>query len=158
MFREKLGHLEGGTQTLVDALIREIESNGGQILLSEKVKTIKCFETHGIVETLSSSFKASHVICTTPLQELPLIEPPFNSELSKKYNGFIAIGCIIKGETNNFDIISNIITDAIMKLSIHLKKPIGNAILTCYNFKQAQKRIVKGAEAATAVMSVLKNV
>ena len=52
------------------------------------------------------------------------------SRLAKKYEGFIAIGCVIKGETANFDLISNAITNGIMQLSINQKKPIGNSIIT----------------------------
>ena len=75
----------------------------------------------------------------------------------KKYDGFVAIGCIIKGKTKNFDLITSSITDAIMYLSIISKKPIGNAILTCFKKTRAQKRISKGVEAAKAVIEVLKN-
>jgi 6,7-dimethyl-8-ribityllumazine synthase len=73
----------------------------------------------------------------------------------KKYDGFIAIGSIIKGETPNFSLISNAIINGIMKLSILHKKPIGNAIITCLNKDQAEKRADKGKEAAKAVLEVL---
>ncbi len=73
----------------------------------------------------------------------------------KKFDAFIALGCVIKGETPHFDFISEASTNAIMKLSIDSKKPIGNGILTCLNFKQAKARKKKGAEAAHAVLSVL---
>ena len=73
----------------------------------------------------------------------------------KKYDGFIAVGCIIKGETPNFSLISNAIINGIMKLSILHKKPIGNAIITCLNKDQAEKRANKGREAAEAVLEVL---
>ena len=73
----------------------------------------------------------------------------------KKYDGFIALGCVIKGETPHFDFISTASTNAIMKLSIDSKKPIGNGIITCLNMKQAKARKKKGAEAANAVLSVL---
>ena len=43
----------------------------------------------------------------------------------KKYDGFIALGCVIKGETPHFDFISSASTQAIMKLSVDNKKPIG---------------------------------
>ena len=79
------------------------------------------------------------------------------SKLAKKYDGFIAIGCIIKGETTNFDLISNAITNGIMQISVNEKKPIGNAILTCFNKNQAKDRFNRGAEAAKAVIAVLKN-
>ena len=73
----------------------------------------------------------------------------------KKFDGFIALGCVIKGQTPHFDFISQTSTDAIMKLSINSKKPIGNGIITCLNMKQAKARKKKGAEAANAVLSVL---
>lgn len=78
------------------------------------------------------------------------------SKLIKKYDGFIAIGCIIKGETANFDLISRAITDGIMQLSISHKKPIGNSIITSFNRPQAEARLEKGIEAVTAVLEVLK--
>ena len=73
----------------------------------------------------------------------------------KKFDGFIALGCVIKGQTPHFDFISQASTDAIMKLSINSKKPIGNGIITCLNMNQAKARKKKGAEAANAVLSVL---
>ena len=73
----------------------------------------------------------------------------------KKFDGFIALGCVIKGKTPHFDFISQASTDAIMKMSINSKKPIGNGIITCLNMKQAKARKKKGAEAANAVLSVL---
>lgn len=73
----------------------------------------------------------------------------------KKYDAFIALGCVIKGQTPHFDFISQATTDAIMKLSIENKKPIGNGIITCLNMKQAIARKKKGREAAHAAISVL---
>ena len=73
----------------------------------------------------------------------------------KKYDAFIALGCVIKGQTPHFDFISQASTNAIMKLSIDSKKPIGNGIITCLNMKQAKARKKKGAEAARAVLSIL---
>jgi len=76
----------------------------------------------------------------------------------KKYDGFIALGCVIKGETPHFDFISQATTDAIMKLSIDYKKPIGNGIITSLNKLQAAYRSKKkGSEAANAVIKVLDN-
>ena len=73
----------------------------------------------------------------------------------KKYDAFIALGCVIKGETPHFDFISSASTQAIMNLSVNSKKPIGNGIITCLNVKQAKARGGKGKEAANAVVSVL---
>ena len=58
----------------------------------------------------------------------------------KKYDAFIALGCVIKGETPHFDYISKTTIDALMKLSIENKKPIGNGIITALNKDQARAR------------------
>ena len=60
----------------------------------------------------------------------------------KKYDAFVALGCVIKGETPHFDFISKSSIDAIMKLSIESKKPIGNGILTCLNKDQAIELLI----------------
>jgi 6,7-dimethyl-8-ribityllumazine synthase len=73
----------------------------------------------------------------------------------KKYQGFLALGCVIKGKTPHFNFISKVSFEAIMKLSIDNKKPIGNGIITCLNMKQAIERKKKGKEAARALISVL---
>ena len=72
-----------------------------------------------------------------------------------KFDGFIALGIIMKGETPNFTLISQAITNGLMEISISYKKPIGNAILTCLNNKQAEERGTKGKEAVSAVLNVL---
>ncbi len=73
----------------------------------------------------------------------------------KKYDAFLALGCVIKGETPHFDFISTSSTEAIMNLSIKYKKPVGNGIITCLNKKQAKAREKKGKESALAIISVL---
>ena len=79
----------------------------------------------------------------------------------KNYDGFIALGCVIRGETPHFDFISKTTFEGLMKLSIDNKKPIGNGIITSLNLQQAIKRSGaskkkgKGKEATKAVLSVL---
>ena len=73
----------------------------------------------------------------------------------KKFDAFIALGCVIKGKTPHFDFISQSSTNAIMDIAVNSKKPIGNGILTCLNINQAKIRKKKGAEAAEAIVSVL---
>ena len=96
---------------------------------------------------------------------IKIIEVPGSFEIPvviskniKKYDGFVALGSIIKGETPHFDFISQTVTDAIMQLSVNSKKPIANGIITTLNKKQAEFRsLTKGQESATAVLSVLDN-
>tara|TARA_Y100000815_G_scaffold232623_1_gene223387 strand:- start:148 stop:633 length:486 start_codon:yes stop_codon:yes gene_type:complete len=73
----------------------------------------------------------------------------------KDFDAFIALGCVIKGETPHFDFISKAAINGIMNLSINHKKPIMNGIITCLNKKQAKERADpkkkdKGGEAARA--------
>ena len=91
------------------------------------------------------------IISVPGVFEIPLII----SKNIKKFDGFIALGCVIKGQTPHFDFISKSSIDAIMQLSINSKKPIGNGIITCLDKKQARARINKGAEATGAVISIL---
>ena len=86
--------------------------------------------------------------------------PHVISKNVKKFDAFIALGCVIKGETPHFDFISKSSIDAIMKLSVESKKPIGNGILTCLNKVQAVERADKsnknkGKEAADAAIELL---
>ena len=73
----------------------------------------------------------------------------------KKFDAFLALGCVIKGQTPHFDFISQASTNAIMDISVSQKKPVSNGIITCLNMKQAKARKNKGAEAANAVISIL---
>ena len=81
--------------------------------------------------------------------------PVIISKNIKKFDGFVAIGCVIRGKTAHFDLISKSVIDAIMNISVNNKKPIGNCILTCFNYKQALSRKNKGKEAAFALNSIL---
>tara|TARA_Y100000768_G_C23605622_1_gene508103 strand:- start:138 stop:563 length:426 start_codon:yes stop_codon:yes gene_type:complete len=82
-----------------------------------------------------------------------------------KYDGFIALGCVIKGKTPHFDLICKSSFNAITTLSITYNKPIGNGIITAFSKKQAFERSGKiksnkpnkGYEAAKAVLSILNN-
>ena len=67
------------------------------------------------------------------------------SKNQKKFDAFIALGCVIKGQTPHFDFISKASIDAIMRISVNSKKPVGNGIITCLNMKQAVARKKKGA-------------
>ena len=78
----------------------------------------------------------------------------------KKYNAFIALGCVIKGETPHFDFISSAAINGIMDLSIKHEMPIMNGIVTCLNKDQAIERCNpnkknKGGEAAQALLHLL---
>ena len=79
------------------------------------------------------------VISVSGAFEIPLMI----SRNLKKFDGFIAIGCVIKGQTSHYDFICNSVFSALIGLMIKSNKPIANSILTTNNSDQALKRVKK---------------
>ena len=83
----------------------------------------------------------------------------------KNFDGFVALGCVIKGRTPHFDLICTSTFNAIINLSVNYNKPVGNGIITALNLDQAHQRSKKlsnkkpnkGSEAAKAIISILNN-
>ena len=111
----------------------------------------------GAIDTLKENSFVYELINAPGCFEIPyLIKKNINN-----YDGFIALGCIIKGETYHFEVISNETTRKIMDISVDNLLPIGLGILTCYSLEQAIIRSDvnkknKGREAALACISLLK--
>jgi len=116
---------------------RSLIAAASKILKSQGIKNYKIFKVPGV-------FEIPYVI----------------SKNINKYDGFIALGCVIKGQTPHFKFISTSTINAIMHLSITNKKPISNGIITCLNKRQAldrsRKGNNKGEESARAILSLLK--
>ena len=110
----------------------------------------------GLIQSAKKKFSKNYIL---DIKEVPGVFeiPVVISKHIKRYDGFLALGCVIKGQTPHFDFISLATTNAIMDLSVNSKKPIGNGVITCLNMKQAKARKRKGAEAADAVISVLSH-
>ena len=108
-------------------------------------------------ELLKSAKEELNKFAKIKIIEVPgVFEIPVTiSKNIKKFDGFVALGCVIQGETPHFKFISKSAIDAIMNISVDYKKPVGNGILTCLNKDQANARGKKGGEAAHAVKSVL---
>ena len=77
------------------------------------------------------------------------------------YDGYIALGCVIRGETTHYEIVSNESARGLMDLSVHQRLAIGNGILTVENEDQAWARTKadrvedKGANAAKAALAMI---
>ena len=116
---------------------RDLIDAASKILKTHGVKSYKLFKVPGVFE-------------------LPFVI----AKNINKYDGFIALGCVIKGETPHFEFISRSTINALMHLAITYKKPIGNGIITSFNKKQALERSGKknnkGKESAKAMLSLLK--
>ena len=86
------------------------------------------------------------------------------SKNMKKYDAFLALGCVIKGQTPHFDLLCFSLFNSILSISVKYNKPIGNGVITALNLNQAKQRSKinsnkpnKGSEASNAVISILKN-
>ena len=80
--------------------------------------------------------------------------------MENQFDGFIAVGCVIRGETTHYEIVSTESSRGLAKLGLE-KVCIGNAILTVENRLQAEKRadpkvFDKGGEACNALLSIIK--
>jgi 6,7-dimethyl-8-ribityllumazine synthase len=80
---------------------------------------------------------------------------------TKKYDALVAIGCVIKGETDHFYYICNEASRGIMEVMLKFDIPIGFGVLTTKNSKQAEVRSRgkenKGREAAEAALAMATN-
>jgi len=77
------------------------------------------------------------------------------------YDGFVALGCVIRGETYHFEIVANQSAAGLMELGLHYGLCIGNGILTCESEEQAIARAApddrnKGGDAARACLALIE--
>ena len=111
--------------------------------------------SNGLLRSAQSKLQGTYSISVIKVPGVFEI-PVTISKNIKKFDAFLALGCVIKGQTPHFDFISTASTNAIMQLSINSNKPVGNGILTCLSMRQAKARVKKGIEASSAIISVLK--
>ena len=126
------------------------------IIVSNFYPKISKMLVDGAVSKLKKNKISNFQIITVPgTFEIPVVV----SNLINKYDAFIVLGCVIKGQTSHFHYLCSSVINALINLSIKSKKPIGNGILTCDNKKQAVNRADpnkkdKGGDAANAAISV----
>ncbi len=121
------------TERLLDGAARVLEENGIE------------FDVHWV----EGSF------------EIPQLIGKLIDESDREYEGFIALGCIIKGETDHNDHIARAVSYGLMKLAIETGIPITFGILTVDSIEQALNRAGgkfgnKGEEAARALLPLIR--
>ena len=125
------------------------------IIVSNFYPKISTMLIEGAVSKLKKNKIPDYKIITVPgTFEIPVVV----SNLINKYDAFVTLGCVIKGETSHFHYLCSSVINALTNLSIKSKKPIGNGILTCDNKKQAIERADpnkndKGGDAVNAAIS-----
>ena len=110
-----------------------------------------------VLELKKNNIKNPKIITVPGTFEIPVV---ISSKI-KKYDAFIVLGCVIKGQTPHFHYICSTVINSLVNLSLKFNKPIGNGILTCNNKKQAITRANpnlkdKGGDAAKAAISLYK--
>ena len=124
------------------------------IVASDYYKEITRNLIKGCLSKIKSKNKNVVIIKIPGTFEIPVVI----SKNLKKFDGFVALGCVIKGETPHFDFLCNSTFSSLLNLSTKSRKPIGNGIITALNMSQAKKRsLIKGKEAANAVIEIIKN-
>ena len=89
--------------------------------------------------------------------EIPLAVK--HAAASKKYDGIVALGCVLRGETPHFEYISRAVSDGLQSVALETGIPIGFGVLTVHTVEQAMERSGesgnKGFEAATAALEMI---
>lgn len=89
--------------------------------------------------------------------EIPLAAK--SAALSKKYDGIVALGCVLRGETPHFEYISSAVSNGLSQAALETGIPIGFGVLTVDTVEQAMERSGesgnKGFEAATAALEMI---
>ncbi|MFH0819963.1 MAG: 6,7-dimethyl-8-ribityllumazine synthase [bacterium] len=130
------------------------------IVVSEFNRDITGSLLKGALETLRSNKVKDNnikIIWVPGSFEIPLACQKLAT--SKKFDGLIALGCVIKGETDHYYYIAGEASRGVMDVILKFNIPIGFGIITTNNLKQAQARCHgksnKGREAALAVLEMI---
>ena len=126
------------------------------VVVSDYYKDISSSLLKGSVNELKrNGYKNIKIKFVSGAFEIPNI---ISSNITK-YKAFIALGCIIKGETQHYEFLSSTVTNAIRNVSFENNTPILNGILTVENEQQAidraGKKMDKGSEFASASLEIM---
>ena len=131
------------------------------IVVADYYKEITDSLTNAAVEHLQNNNTNYEIFKVPGVYEIPQF---INWKLSKKkINLFIALGCVIKGDTYHFEVISDAVGQSLLDISLSNSKTIiSNGIINAYSKTQAKKRSKvdskknKGFEAASAMVRMIK--
>mgnify|MGYP001571510777 CR=1 FL=1 len=134
-----------------------------------KIAIVKSLYHQDLTKSLEQACKEYLIACGVKENNIATFEVPGSWEIplttkniakSKRFDGIIAFGIIIKGETYHFEILANECARALMDIALEFNIPITFEILTTYNLEQAKKRSMgkynKGKEAAKSLLETIK--
>jgi 6,7-dimethyl-8-ribityllumazine synthase len=129
------------------------------IVVAPYYEAISEMLTAGAAEALATAGFISEMITVPGALEIPAA---INLAIkSNRYAGFVALGCVLRGETSHYDIVINESARGLQQLALDSMAAIGNGILTCENEAQAIERAHpaqgnKGGEAARAAIRMVQ--
>src|SRR5438128_7412652 len=143
---------------------RETGVKGARILVVEArfYEDIADMLLRGAKRVLKDAGAVFDIVTVPGALEIPaaiMIAHHGASAREKPYNGVVALGCVIRGETSHYDIVAGESARAIMDISIALDMPVGNGILTVDTDAQARARATgedKGGGAARAALALVR--
>src|SRR5881394_3332339 len=143
---------------------RETGVNGARILVVEArfYEDIADMLLRGAKRVLKDAGAVFDVVTVPGALEIPagiMIAHHGASAREEPYDGVVALGCVIRGETSHYDIVAGESARAIMDISIALDMPVGNGILTVDTDAQARARATgedKGGGAARAALALVR--
>jgi 6,7-dimethyl-8-ribityllumazine synthase len=147
--------LQTGILNVQDACIVLVKTEWNAAIVDELEKgCIDELKKHNVKKIITVTVPGAFEI---PFAILSYLE---NTSRKKRPDAFIAIGCVIRGETAHFDYICKGVTDGIMQLNLSLPMPTVYGILTVENESQAKDRIGgqhghKGTEAALTALKMI---
>ena len=114
----------------------------------------------GLLKSAEKALQKNALLKGTDIVRVPgAFEIPYAAArmaASKKYDGLIALGCVIKGETDHYEAICRGVSYGVQKVSIESGVPIMFGVLMCKNEKLARARLNKGGECVNGLIELLQ--
>jgi 6,7-dimethyl-8-ribityllumazine synthase len=151
----KLLQMDTGILNVQDACIVLVKTEWNATIADELEK--------GAIAELQKHHVKKIITVTVPgAVEIPFAIKSFweNSEKKKRPDAFIALGCVVRGDTPHFEYVCKAVTDGVVQLNLSLPVPVIFGVLTVNNDEQAKERIGgkhghKGEEAAITALKMI---
>lgn len=151
----KLLQMDTGILNVQDACIVLVKTEWNATIADE-------LEKGAIAELQKHHVKKIITITVPGAVEIPFAIKSFwdNTDKKKRPDAFIALGCVVRGDTPHFEYVCKAVTDGVVQLNLSLPVPVIFGVLTVNNDEQAKERIGgkhghKGEEAAVTALKMI---
>jgi len=151
----KLLQMDTGILNVQDACIVLVKTEWNAVIADE-------LEKGAIAELQKHPVKKIITITVPGAVEIPFAIKSFweNTDKKKRPDAFIALGCVVRGDTPHFEYVCKAVTDGVVQLNLSLPVPVIFGVLTVNNDEQAKERIGgkhghKGEEAAATALKMI---